>query len=90
MRELRNTAGGRALWRLLNVSNKAARCDSMSRQTRSPPSWPQEHRAFDSSSLSVAMLGAGLRGLPRQRQIEEATTELSSYCLLRFPPPEDH
>jgi hypothetical protein len=37
-------------------------------------------------SLLVTFLAAGFRGLPRQQKIEQATTDLSAYCLLRFPP----
>jgi hypothetical protein len=38
--------------------------------------------------LLAMVISAGFRGLPRQQEIERATTDLSAYCLLRFPPSE--
>jgi hypothetical protein len=37
----------------------------------------------------LALIAAGVRGLPLQGQLDQSTLDLTAYCLLRFPPSEE-
>jgi len=61
------------------------RADAQHLHAASSEITPDQSRADQLRALAGPIFRGVVRGLPRQRKIERATTDLSAYCLLRFP-----